>query len=102
MTELKKKKKESLSEYTERYYADDQENQLTFVDGVLVTWKIYDKVLKNQLTDEKGEPEKDSKGCDYLGIINDNIDDLLFNQILEKGYFKNRGYQLMHQFGIDI
>ena len=51
--------------------------------------------------DENGEPEKDNNGCDYLGIINDDVTDLLLNQVLEQGYFKNRGYQLINQFGID-
>ena len=58
--------------------------------------------MKKHLTVENGEPEKDKSGYSYLGIINDEITDLLLDQVLEHGYFKNRGYQLIHQFGIDI
>ena len=100
MTEIKKE--ERLGDFLEKINADNQENNLTFIDGVLVTWKLYDRILKKQLTDENGEPEKDNKGYSYLGIINDDVTDLLLNQVLGHGYFKTRGYQLMNQFGINI
>lgn len=78
---------------------------LTFLDGVLLTWEIFDKILDNRLRDDTGNPEgiiyKDRK-YDYLGIINDDVTDLLLNQVLEHGYFKTRGNQLINQFGINI
>ena len=80
---------------------DNQEKHLTFIDGVIVTWEIYDRILKKQLTDENGEPEKDSKGYSYLAIINDDITNLLFLEVL-LNYYKTRGYQLMYHFGIEI
>ena len=75
---------------------------LTFMDGILLTWDIFDRILKKRLKDENGEPEKDDNGYTYLGIINDDINDLLSDQVLEHGYFKNRGNQLINQFGIKI
>lgn len=95
-------KREKLGDFLERGRAVDPENYLTFIDGVLVTWRIFDRILKKRLTDENGEPEKDNNGCDYLGIINDDLTDMLLTSVLEHGYFKTRGYQLMFQFGIDI
>jgi hypothetical protein len=70
-----------------------------------VTWRIFNKILDKRLRDDNGDPEGiiyKGKKYDYLGIINDDVTDLLLNQVLENGYFKTRGYQLMYQFGIDI
>jgi len=86
----------------EEMKADNLEKNLTFIDGVLLTHRIYDNVLKKQLTDKNGEPEKDNNGCDYLGAIDDDINDLLFCKTLENGYYKNRGSQLFNQFELDL
>lgn len=75
---------------------------LTFLDGILITKKIYDTVLKKQLSNEKGEPEKDNDGYDYLGIINDDVTGLLKDKILEHGYFIDRSSQLTNRFGINL
>lgn len=77
-------------------------NNLTFIDGVLVTWKIYDKILKKNLIDENGEQEKDKDGFSYLRIINDDINDYLLDGIIKNEYFENRKNVLMNQFEINI
>ncbi len=97
-------KRERLGDYLERITANNPENHLTFIDGVLVTWKIFNNILDKRLRDDNGDPEGiiyKGKKYDYLGIINDDVTDLLLNQVLENGYFKTRGYQLMYQFGIN-
>ncbi len=97
-------KHERLGDFIERITADNSENHLTFIDGVLVTWKIFNKILDKRLRDDNGDPEGimyKGKKYDYLGIINDDVTDLLLNQVLENGYFKTRGHQLMYEFGID-
>jgi len=76
---------------------------LTFLDGVLLTWNIFNKILDNRLRDENGDPEKGiCKGYayEYLGIINDDITDLILNEVLEQGYLKNHGEHLHELFGI--
>ena len=93
-------KRKCLGDVIERITADNQENHLTFVDGVLVTWRIFDRILKKRLVDENEDLEQgvcQGHSYDYLAIINDDITSLLLNQVLENGYFKTRGYQLMHQ-----
>jgi len=75
---------------------------LTFLDGVLLTWNIFDHILKKRLIDKNGNMEKDKNGCEYLGIITDDITNLLSDPVLEQGYFKTRGDQLINQFGINI
>jgi len=97
-------KHERLGDFIERITADNSENHLTFIDGVLVTWKIFNNILDKRLRDDNGDPEGimyKGKKYDYLGIINDDVTDLLLNQVLENGYFKTRGHQLMYEFGID-
>ena len=73
---------------------------LTFIDGVLITWNIFIKILDNRLRDENGDPEKDDIGHNFLGIINDDVTDLLLNKVLENGYFKSRGKELAHLFEV--
>ena len=76
---------------------------LTFLDGVLLTWNIFNKILDNRLRDENGDPEKGiCKGYtyEYLGIINDDVTDLILNEVLEQGYLKNHGEHLHELFGI--
>ena len=76
---------------------------LTFIDGVLLTWNIFNKILDNRLRDENGDPEKGiCKGhsYEYLGIINDDVTDLILNEVLEQGYLKNRGEHLHELFRI--
>jgi hypothetical protein len=78
---------------------------LTFLDGVLVTWNIFNKILDKRLRDENGDPKKgvcNGHEYEYLGIINDDIAGSILDKVLEHGFFKTRGYQLMHQFGIKI
>lgn len=80
--------------------AEEMEN-LTFLDGVLITWEIFNKILDKRLRDDNGEPEGIVyKGWkyDYLGIIDDDVNDLLLNKVLEHGYFKHRGEYLSNQF----
>ena len=74
--------------------------KLTFLDGILVTWSIFDKILDNRLRDEKGNEEKDEDGCSYLGIINDDITDLIEDCLLNHGYFKYLGEKLIDEFHI--
>ena len=69
---------------------------LTFLDGILLTKRIYDMVLKKQLSNEK-----DKQGYSYLGIIKDDIMEQIDNQVLYN-YFRDHGDQLCKQFGIDI
>jgi len=74
---------------------------LTFIDGVLVTWNIFNKILDERLRDENGDPEKgicQGYSYDYLGIINDDIASLLLDKVLEHGYLKQRGEYLSNQF----
>ena len=82
--------------------AEAMEN-LTFIDGVLLTWNIFNKILDNRLRDENGDPEKGiCKGFtyEYLGIINDDVTDLILNEVLEQGYLKNHGEHLHKLFRI--
>ena len=77
--------------------------KLTFLDGVLLTWNIFNKILDNRLRDENGDPEQGiCKGYayEYLGIINDDITDLLLNEVLELGYFKHHSEHLHELFEI--
>ena len=74
---------------------------LTFIDGVLVTWAVFNKILDKRLRDDNGEPEGiiyKGRKYDYLGIIDDDVNDLLLNNVLEHGYFKHRGEYLSNQF----
>jgi hypothetical protein len=73
---------------------------LSFIDGVVITWEVFNKILEKRLTDEDGDLETDKEGYDYLGIIEDDVTDLLLNKVLELGYFKFRGVQLCDKFGI--
>lgn len=76
---------------------------LTFIDGVLVTWEIFNKILDKRLRDDNGEPEGiiyKGRKYDYLGIIDDDVNDLLLNKVLEHGYFKSRGKELTHLFEV--
>lgn len=78
---------------------------LTFLDGVLVTWKIFEKILEKRLTDENGEPEKgicNGHSYDYLGIIQDDIAEYILDGVLEHGYYKIRKDRLINQFGVEI
>jgi len=82
--------------------AVEMEN-LTFLDGVLLTWNIFEKILDKRLRDENGDPEKGiCKGYsyEYLGVINDDINDLILNEVLELGYFKHHGEHLHELFEI--
>jgi len=71
---------------------------LTFMDGVLVTWNVFNKVLNKRLKNEKGIDEKDDFGYSYLQIINDDITDLLLSEILDNSYFKIHGNNLNNLF----
>jgi len=74
---------------------------LTFLDCVLVTWNIFNKILDKRLRDDNGEPEGiiyKGRKYDYLGIIDDDVNDLLLNNVLEHGYFKSRGKYLCDLF----
>jgi len=74
---------------------------LTFLDGVLVTWEIFNKILDKRLRDDNGDPEGiiyKGRKYDYLGIIDDDVNDLLLNNVLEHGYFKSRGKYLCDLF----
>ena len=71
---------------------------LNFIDGVILTWDIFNKILNKHLRDENGELERDKYGSSYLGIIDDNITDILLNKVLEHGYFKGRVVQLRNIF----
>jgi len=80
--------------------AVEMEN-LTFLDGVLLAWNIFEKILDNRLRDENGDPEKGiCKGYsyEYLGIINDDVNDLMLNNILMNGFFKHHGEHLHELF----
>lgn len=82
--------------------AVEMEN-LTFLDGVLLTWNIFNKILDNRLRDENGDPEKgvcNGHSYEHLGIINDDVTDLLLNEVLMHGYFKNHGEHLHELFEI--
>ena len=78
---------------------------LTFLDGVLVTWEIFNKILDKRLRDDNGELEGiiyKGRKYDYLGIIDDDVNDLLLNKVLEHGYFKDRGEYLSNQFDANM
>jgi len=82
--------------------AVEMEN-LNFLDGVLLTWNIFNKILDKRLRDENGDPEQGiCKGYsyEYLGIINDDVNDLILNEVLEHGYFKHHGEYLHELFEI--
>lgn len=86
-------------EFKEFEKAQNLQN-LSFIDGILVTWEVFNKILEKRLTDEDGNLETDEKGYDYLGIIKDDVTDLLLNKVLELGYFRFRGVHLCDEFGI--
>lgn len=94
--------KRGLADIIEGNDAIDPSNYLTFIDGVILTNHIYKQILQKHLTDKDGIPEKDSKGFTYIGIIEDDIQTYIYCKLLEQSYFKTRGYQLMHQFGINL
>ncbi len=103
--ETKKPDKKVLTDLIKRDEFEEFEKaqklqNLSFIDGVVVTWEIFNRVLKKQLTDKDGNLETDEKGYDYLGIIEDDVTDLLLNKVLEVGYLKSRGIHLCDQFGI--
>ncbi len=92
---------EILGDVLEKIKAEETKNDLTFIDGVLVTWNIFNKILDKRLRDDNGEPEGitfKGRKYDYLGIINDDVNDLLLNNVLEHGYFKSRGKHLCDLF----
>lgn len=68
--------------------------KLTFLDGVLVTRHIFEKVLQKHLTDKNGNF---LKGFDqgyfycFLGTINDDVTGMLEDNVLNNGYFKKYG-----------
>ena len=99
---IDKKVLDKLALEGEKEWKSKQIKELKFIDGVLVTWEIFNRILDKRLRDENGELEKDNNGCDYLGIINDDVTDLLLSKVLDLGYFKTRGYQLIYQFGIEL
>jgi len=104
-SELQKCSNDELQNAENRIRNTIETKDLTFIDGVLVTWEIFNNILDKRLRDDNGDPEGiiyKGKKYDYLGIINDDITDLLLNKVLEQGYFKNRGKQLSNQFGINI
>lgn len=74
---------------------------LNFLDGIFLTYHIFNSVLKKRLSDRKGNLEKDKDGADYLGVINDDIHELLICKTLEQGYYKDLGSQLFNRFGIE-
>jgi len=78
---------------------------LTFMDGVLVTWNIFNRILDKYLRDENGEPEQgisEGHSYDYLGPINDDVTSLLWDKVLEHGYLKSRGEYLSNQFCVNM
>lgn len=101
MKENEKNKGEE-GEEAEEIKTDGLEKNLSFMDGVILTHRIYERILQKQLKDEHGKPEKDNNGFSYLGIINDDINELLICKVLLSTYFRSRGSQLASQFGIDI
>ena len=77
--------------------------KLTFLDGVLLTWNIFAKILDNRLRDENGDPEKgicNGHVYEYLGIINDDMNDLILNEILIHGFFRHHSEHLHELFEI--
>ena len=101
--ELQKCSNDELQNAENRIQNTVETKDLTFIDGVLVTWEIFNKILDKRLRDDNGDPEGiiyKGRKYDYLGIINDDITDLLWDKVLEHGYLKTRGKQLIIQFGI--
>lgn len=66
---------------------------LTFMDGVLVTWEIFDRILEKQLTGEK-----DIHGCFYLSAIQDDVTTYLQSYLLLNGYCAERRKNLFDLF----
>lgn len=75
--------------------------KLTFLDGVLVTKYIFEKILLEHLTDKNGNSLKgfdDDHFYSYLGIISDEVTEMLEDTVLNNGYFKKHGASLYWEF----
>ena len=99
---LKEQISPDLSEETQ---STEAIKNLTFLDGVLLTWNIFNRILDKHLRDENGEPEQgisEGHSYDYLGIINDDVTSLLWDKVLEHGYLKSRGEYLSNQFCVNM
>ena len=66
---------------------------LTFMDGVLVTWEIFDRILEKQLAGEK-----DIHGCFYLPAIQDDVTTYIQSHLLLNGYCAERRKNLFNTF----
>ena len=96
-------KEQIMPDLLEETQSTELIENLSFLDGVLLTWNIFNKILDERLRDENGEPEQgisEGHSYDYLGIINDDIASLLRDKVLEHGYLKSRGEYLCNQFDI--
>ncbi len=76
-------------------------NNLTFIDGIILTDKIYNMVLEKHLTDKNGEDKTDSDGYSYQKKIDEDIWDLLFDQVLIHKYHEHRKDKLIKEFKIE-
>lgn len=86
LTEQKEKPIEKLE-------TTEAPKDLTFMDGVLVTWEIFDRILEKQL-----DGEKDSHGYYYLDIILDDVTLYLQDFLLLNGYCAERRKNLFDLF----